>query len=160
MAIEHKDITGVDVHEPKGIEAASDGTVYKANGLGSGSWANPLVGINNLNSFQRDLSIDDISTLDSRAYLVVPNNSTLTKLTGILHGAITAANSIVSIYRDGLLLGQTMTVPFAGSGAGVKTVLTLAPAYSFTAGQTLELRSNGGSTDASRFDVTLEFTAA
>jgi hypothetical protein len=35
---EHKDLTGADLHEPKGIATASDGQSYMADGLGSGSW--------------------------------------------------------------------------------------------------------------------------
>ena len=38
MAIEHVTITDPDIHEPKGIVTASDGSVYVADGIGSGSW--------------------------------------------------------------------------------------------------------------------------
>jgi len=34
----HKDLTGADLHEPKGAAAASSGQVYVANGAGSGAW--------------------------------------------------------------------------------------------------------------------------
>ena len=36
----HKDLTGAELHEPKGVESALSGTVYVANGVGSGSWSN------------------------------------------------------------------------------------------------------------------------
>jgi hypothetical protein len=36
---EHKDLTGADLHEPKGVDVASAGQVYLADGLGSGSWS-------------------------------------------------------------------------------------------------------------------------
>ncbi|MBL4654107.1 MAG: hypothetical protein JKY53_14780 [Flavobacteriales bacterium] len=36
MAIEHKDIPEVNLHEPKGISVATVGQVYTADGLGSG----------------------------------------------------------------------------------------------------------------------------
>jgi microcystin-dependent protein len=36
----HRDLTGVSLHEPKGAAAAAAGQVYVANGSGSGSWAN------------------------------------------------------------------------------------------------------------------------
>lgn len=38
----HKDLTGSDLHEPKGVANAAAGTVYTANGNGSGSWQ-PIV---------------------------------------------------------------------------------------------------------------------
>lgn len=36
----HKDLTGAELHEPKGVESALSGTVYVADGSGSGSWTN------------------------------------------------------------------------------------------------------------------------
>lgn len=39
MSIQHKDITGSNVHEPKGIDTAIAGTSYIANGAGSGTWS-------------------------------------------------------------------------------------------------------------------------
>lgn len=37
MAIEHKDITESNLHEPKGVSTASSGQVYVADGAGSGT---------------------------------------------------------------------------------------------------------------------------
>lgn len=39
MAIEHDSIPNADIHEPKDVSSASAGTVYVADGAGSGSWA-------------------------------------------------------------------------------------------------------------------------
>lgn len=36
--IEHKNLTGTDLHEPKGIAAASEFDVYQADGSSGGSW--------------------------------------------------------------------------------------------------------------------------
>jgi hypothetical protein len=38
MAIQHKNITEADLHEPKGVSTASVGKVYISDGAGSGSW--------------------------------------------------------------------------------------------------------------------------
>lgn len=35
----HKDMTGADLHEPKGVASATSGQVYQADGLGSGTWS-------------------------------------------------------------------------------------------------------------------------
>lgn len=35
---EHKDLTGANLHEPKGVASASIGEIYVADGLGSGAW--------------------------------------------------------------------------------------------------------------------------
>lgn len=34
----HKNLTGVDLHEPKGVASATSGSVYVADGVGSGVW--------------------------------------------------------------------------------------------------------------------------
>ncbi len=34
----HSTLTGADLHEPKGVASATSGTVYSADGAGSGSW--------------------------------------------------------------------------------------------------------------------------
>lgn len=43
MPIEHKNITNADLHEPLDVNTAAVGTVYIADGVGSGDWqlANP-----------------------------------------------------------------------------------------------------------------------
>lgn len=38
MAIQHRDITDPNIHEPKGVATANQGTAYMADGLGSGIW--------------------------------------------------------------------------------------------------------------------------
>ena len=38
MSIEHSIITDPQIHEPKGVSTAQVKTVYRANGLGSGTW--------------------------------------------------------------------------------------------------------------------------
>lgn len=38
MSIEHKNISDPNIHEPKDVAAATSGTVYVADGSGSGSW--------------------------------------------------------------------------------------------------------------------------
>jgi hypothetical protein len=39
--IQHRDITGDNIHEPKGASTALDGQVYRADGTGSGDWMFP-----------------------------------------------------------------------------------------------------------------------
>lgn len=38
---EHNTLTGADLHEPKGVAAATSGQIYVANGSGSGTWTIP-----------------------------------------------------------------------------------------------------------------------
>ena len=44
--VQHKDLTGTSLHEPKGADSASSGTVYVSDGAGSGSWNDPpMIGL-------------------------------------------------------------------------------------------------------------------
>jgi hypothetical protein len=158
MSIQHKDLTGADLHEPKGVATATAGQVYVANGSGSGAWSDPLADINNLNSFDMNGVVSDVSTPNTEYYIRVARDCTLTHIYGVMGAAITGTDAVLSLYRDGILLGQTVTVPVAGSGAGVKISKTLAPTYDFTAGQVLRVVSNGASTDPSAFYFTAVFT--
>ena len=44
--VSHATLTGVDLHEPKGASTAASGTVYIANGAGSGSWGSVATSLN------------------------------------------------------------------------------------------------------------------
>jgi hypothetical protein len=42
---EHKDLTGADLHEPKGIASATAGQILVADGAGSGAWTDSPINI-------------------------------------------------------------------------------------------------------------------
>jgi hypothetical protein len=42
MPVPHNQLTGADLHEPKGVATATAGQVYVADGLGSGDWQDPV----------------------------------------------------------------------------------------------------------------------
>ena len=44
--VSHATLTGVDLHEPKGVGTAANGTVYIANGSGSGAWGSVAASLN------------------------------------------------------------------------------------------------------------------
>lgn len=63
----HRDLSGADLHEPKGIEGAPNGTVYVSGGDGTGSW--------------KGLSADRVSTsrvlTSEGGNISIPNSSNL-----------------------------------------------------------------------------------
>ena len=77
MTVNHKDLTGASLHEPKGVAAASAHTVYVANGSGSGTWEKVdkdsinTSSIKNNNFIPLTFEFEDISTARS-AWLVCP----------------------------------------------------------------------------------------
>lgn len=87
----HKDLTGADLHEPKGASSASANTILKADGLGSSAFVSPL-------------------TLTNIQYAsVITNQNSGNILPASLDVPITAgfdstvANSDVSINSSGLI---------------------------------------------------------
>lgn len=157
--VQHRDLTGASLHEPKGAETAALNEVYHADGLGSGSWEDALTRVNNLNEFVLTGLIDDVSTASSNVYIVIPRACNLVKVSYVLYGTLTGTASVISIYKNGILQADTLTINTGTSGAGVTGSLTLSPAYGFTEGQTLELRSDGGATNTVKANFTLKFTA-
>ncbi len=47
MPTSHASVTGSDLHEPKGVAAATTGQVYIADGAASGDWTNIATGVKN-----------------------------------------------------------------------------------------------------------------
>lgn len=156
---EHRLLTGDSLHEPKGVENATSGQVYIANGSGSGAWTDRLSGIYNLNSFGLSGTIPDVSTSGSSFYVTVPVKATLVKLYAVLGASISGANATVTILKNGVAQTPTLTVPFAGSGAGVASTLAITPNIPVVEGDVLQVRSGGGSTGAASLAVSLRLTA-
>lgn len=154
----HKNMTGTDVHESKGAESAVAGSVYVSNGAGSGSWVDRYSGLYALNKYYLTLPMANISTVSS-VFFPVLVKSELVSLTAILTGALTGANATLSIYINGVLFADTLTVPFAGSGVGVLSNLNVVTASTIAANSVVEVRSSGTSTGAVLADITLGLRA-
>lgn len=155
----HKDLTGADLHEPKGIESAAADTVYVANGSGSGSWNSRLGDVLNLNQYELTQTIDDISTADSSAYFYVPRTSRLRFINIILNNAITGADSVVSVLVNNVALPETLTVPFSGSTTGTSVTLNVTTTSTLLAGTIIRVKSDGASSTAAKAFVTAGFQA-
>lgn len=70
----HRDLTGAELHEPKGVESALSGTVYVANGSGSGVWSNlggDRVTLNTLTSEGGNLTIPTGANLQQALQLII-----------------------------------------------------------------------------------------
>lgn len=82
--IAHKNLTDPQLHEPKGVYAANEGTVYVANGAGSGAWqALPFSDLNysaqSVTAFTYNLIDIDTST-DNPDYVPDVDFSVLTPM--------------------------------------------------------------------------------
>jgi len=141
---EHSTLTDPYLHEPKGVADAGAGLVYVSDGDGSGSWELPPFTLSGV--------IADVSTA-ATIYLPVPNGGTVAKVIGVMSGAITVANSTITV-RDsaGLSMG-TMTIAFATTSAG--TVVTLTPASNNLIGVDgfITIETDGASTTAASLSL-------
>lgn len=154
MAIEHRDLVGAQLHEPKGADTALAGTVYTSDGLGSGTWLSPIKALYDANKFQQTQRMDDIGT-DSSVYFNVPWKSELTKVNVLLYGTIDV-DTLIQVYIGGVLFADSLTITAAGTAAGQKKTLTVSTANSVPAGTIVTITSNGAPTVAVKADVQLE----
>lgn len=164
----HADLTGADLHEPKGAAAAASGTVYVSNGAGSGSWTSLAASKVTVADADGNFSGADVETvlteLNDKTLLLfgvfadVSNPSTILIPIGfsctvlsidfILGGEITVADSILTVTRsDGAAMGS-QTITFSGSAEG--TAFTFTPsgnaAFTYNTHRYVKIVSDGGST--------------
>lgn len=113
----HKDLTGADLHEPKGVATADSGQVYVADGAGSGSWTDLVNTPPSLSSTIENKSSSSInpSTLD------VPIDATFD--TSVSNTNISIANTgVITFLTPGVYI-TTINMNFGrSSGAGTAVV--------------------------------------
>lgn len=155
MAVDHKTIVDAERHEPKGASTAASGTVYTSNGAGSGSWTNPTSSIKNANQLTLNVTIPDISTAGS-VFVACPIAGVISKVYVTIFGAITVADAIVTGKINGVAIGGlSITCAFTGSAAGTVFNGTPSSANTLTAGQAVEILTDGGSTTTVSAQVTI-----
>lgn len=176
--VQHVDITDPEIHEPKGVASASAGTVYVADGSGSGTWekvdTTSLEYANLVTDLQADIdsgdielsgqysiyaTIADVSTASS---ILVPvlKNSTFKRATLVLGGAITVADSVVSFKNSsGSSMGTSATIAYTSSAKGSTFSFTATSNNTLTAPTYIEIATDGGSTTAQPLYILMEFTA-
>lgn len=138
MAI-HRDLPDSELHEPKGVVSASANQVYVSDGVGSGAWeavfaenvqitdsGNQFTATNVEDALIELLGTEvviharltDVST-PSAVLIPVLNEVELQRIRFVLGGAITTADSTITVTRggDGASMG-TQLIPFSGSAEG------------------------------------------
>jgi len=155
----HKDLTGAELHEPKGADTATDRQVYVADGAGSGDWEDKFEGILNLNEYWLTSYMTDISTASNRAYFYVPIQSEIFELTAIINNSITTGNATLSIYVNNVLFPEDLDVLYTGSASGDAFTQGFVTANTIAAGSVIEVRSDGGSDTTTPAFLTLGLRA-
>jgi hypothetical protein len=146
----HKDLTGTDLHEPKGVAAASAGTVYVANGSGSGAWTAQKGSV-----YALTRTFDDVSTA-ADMYVAIPKNGTIARIEAVLDAAITLANSAVTFSIGGVAVDSSaLTIAFSGSAPGTEFNSTPSGHNTVVAGNVLKISTDGASSTVAKLSVTV-----
>lgn len=150
----HKDLTGADLHEPKGAATASAGMVYVADGAGSGAWtAQKSVRV----ALTR--TITDVSTADT-VYIAAPIDGTITRIDTILGAAISGADSNITFQINGVAIDSSaIVVAQSGSAAGDEDFSTPSGHNTVAPGDKIKIVTDGASTGTATLTVTILINA-
>ncbi len=102
--------------------------------------------------------IADLST-GASSWTIAPVAGTITRITLVMEAAVTVANAAVTFEIGGVAVtGGGITVVHGDSAIGATLSATPTAANTVTAGQAIEIITDGGSTTASKATVLLEIT--
>lgn len=162
MALHHE-LTGADLHEPKGVESASANQVYAANGSGSGTWKKITTAMIDNSSIQNPNTVfihavlADVSN-PSSILVPLPFDCTFENAVLTLGNAITVANSSVTFARnDGASFGSAVTITQSGSAEGTTFTFTATTNKTISSNGYVKIASDGGSTTTAPLYITLRF---
>ncbi len=160
----HKDLTGTDLHEPKGQAAAAVDTIYVANGSGSGTHKKiplaslDLTSIQSPNTVYVNAVLADVSA-PSFVLCPAPEGCVFVSAAMFLNGAITVADAVVSFVRnDGSSFGSTVTITQSGSAEGTAFSFTATLNTTITAPGYVKISTDGASTTTQPLYIRLKFT--
>lgn len=148
--IQHATLTGADLHEPKGVDSASEGSVYVADGAGSGTWEDFTSGT----TYVISGVLDDISTASS-VYVPVPEACTVNQITTVLGGSISGADATVTVGDSSSNTMGTIVIGYSGSAAGDIDTATPSTNNVLADNTFITVQTDGGSTDVAKLYFSL-----
>ena len=155
MTIEHKNLTGSSLHEPKGIAAAGAGTVYTADGAGSGSYLDPLASLNNNNLVVLTVPFANLSTASSYVTIPFPLAGVVTRVAVVCEDNFTTAPNVLTaeVVSAGVALGGGVATDLSisctpGSGDHAVFAGNVTSGNSVSTSQALLVTTDGGGTGA------------
>lgn len=174
MTIEHKNITDPYIHEPKGAAAASNHTVYIADGSGSGAWA--LVPSESIDTTDLETTLQsaidattitvtgnlyltaqlaDLSTASS-VLIAIPDTCTVLKAEFVIANAFTTADASMNIKNSsGTTMGTAVTITQSGSAKGDKYTWTATSNNALTGPTWIEVTTDGASDTTTPVSITI-----
>jgi len=153
--INHSTLTDPYLHEPKGAYGATVGKVYVSNGSASGVWtAKETLSGEVISGF-----ITDVSTA-ATVYVPMPFAGTINKVVTVLEGAISNADSIITVKNAAAATMGTITVAQSGSAAGDVDTVSPSSNHTVAANSFITVATSGASQTARvlRFVIVLDRT--
>lgn len=160
----HSALTGAELHEPKGVAAASNHTVYVANGAGSGAWSKidadniDTTSIKNVNKYKLHLQTGSLASTATELFIAFPEACTVTKITSVLSGAITVTDAVLTFTKLGVGSAGTITIAQSGSAEGDVDSLSPVANNTFTADQVMKIAVTTACTGAETAHLTIDVT--
>ena len=179
----HKNLTGTDLHEPKGVAGAASGQTYHANGAGSGVWRKSTpsdldfstiangqyvrvssgapagVTLNNANLIYLSCHLANAANAED-AYVVSPLDGEITTIWSVIYDACDADTVITPSIGGVSITGGSITITAAGSAAGDVDSAVPSANNDVLAGQAIRFLSDGGATNALPLMITVAINVA
>ena len=161
--VQHSALTGASLHETKGVSSAGDNTVHYATS-GVGAWAKvnanmiDTSSIKNVNKIYVTYRITDVCTAGSH-WVVAPLAGTISKIYSVIDGAIGTADTNLTFEIAGVLVTNgSIVITQSGSAAGDVDSSTPTAANAVTAGQAIEIITDGAGSNTVACTITIEIT--
>jgi hypothetical protein len=103
------------------------------------------------------ISLADVSTA-GQVYVVAPWAGTLTTVYSVLNGAIGTSDATLTVKNNAGNSAGTITIATSSSATGDLDSLAPSTNNTFTAGQKIEIETDGSSSNTVQVDLTLVFT--
>lgn len=101
------------------------------------------------------MKLDDISTA-GQVYIPCPYTGTVTNVYTVINGAIATADAVLTVKNNAGTSMGTITVANASSAAGDKDSLAPSANNTVTAGDSIEVETNGASTNTVEVFIAVE----
>ena len=142
----HSGLTGADLHESKGVAAASANSVAVADGAGSTTFKKITTLSADTASWVAINKMNYIVTIPSAAavsdfYIPFNRAGNVVRIDAALCGAITVTDLTLTV-RNGATVIGTLTIPQAGSAAGTAGGITISSNNAIALGGVLRITSN------------------
>lgn len=146
--VSHASLTGSQLHEPKGADVASLGTVYVSNGAGSGSWAS--VGTSAFTGMVADF----IAPVVPAGWLELDGSTISTSTFSGLYGVMAIQTSGTRSNGSPIITSIASTATFKAGyfvfGTGIATGTTI---ISVDSGTQITLSNNASSSGTAAFAI-------